>query len=136
MINRYHRFLKFLFASGIAAVVNIVARIILSIFISYELAIIIAYAFGMITAYLLSKFLVFEQSGQKVSREILGFIAVNMIALIQVWGISVLLYRWVFPLVGWEYQAKLVAHVIGVASPAFTSYFGHKYISFGQKRTK
>ena len=127
------QFIKFLITSGLAALINVIARLALSLFIMYEIAVFIAYLFGMLSAYLLARSYVFEASGQSVQREVAGFILVNIVALIQVWAVSVGLYRFIFPRSGWTFEPALIAHMIGVASPAFTSYFGHKYISFGKK---
>ena len=128
------QFLKFLLTSGVAAGVNILSRIVFSFFMSYEIAIVLAYIVGMITAYVLARAFVFDKSGKAVSNEMAGFVFVNMIALLQVWGVSMLLARWAFPAIGFDFYPDLTAHIIGVASPAFTSYFGHKYISFGRAR--
>lgn len=127
-------FIKFLITSGIAAGVNVIARLGFSQFMSYEAAIIPAYGVGMLSAYILARAYVFEASGQSVQREMSGFVFVNLIGLLVVWGVSVSLYRYILPAIGWTYKPDLVAHMIGVASPAITSYFGHKYISFGKKK--
>lgn len=118
--------------SGIAAAVNIISRAGFSTFLNYDIAIVLAYLIGMGTAYILAKIYVFDPSGKAVHREMTGFVIVNMIALLQVWLVSILLARWFFPLIDYTFFPKLTAHIIGVASPAFTSYFGHKYISFGK----
>jgi putative flippase GtrA len=55
---------------------------------------------------------------------------VNLLALVQVWLISVGLVRLVFPAIGFIWQAETMAHAIGVVSPVITSYFAHKYYSF------
>jgi len=129
----FQEFIKFLITSGIATVVNILARIGLSLFMPYELAVIVAHIIGMVVAYALARKYVFAQSGHNVRREITGFAIVNVISLTQVWLISVGLYRFLFPSINWTFEPALVAHLIGVGSLAFTSYFGHKYISFGAK---
>jgi len=125
---------RFVVTSGIAALVNILARIGFSQFYIYDWAIILAYLVGMLTAYLLSRKFVFKSSGRSVQREMIGFIFINIIAIIQVWGVSVGLYKWALPWVGWTWQSATVSHICGVVSPTFTSYFGHKYISFRKKR--
>ena len=123
-------FTLFVLTSGFAALVNILSRIFFSTFTAYEWAVFLAYIVGMLTAYFLSRQFVFESSGQSVKREMTGFIFINIIAVIQVWGVSVALYKWFFPLLGWTFEPALLAHICGVVSPIFTSYFGHKYISF------
>jgi hypothetical protein len=58
------------------------------------------------------------------------FFVVNLAALAQVWLISVALYRLIFPMIGFEWHAELVAHSVGVLSPVVTSYYAHKHYSF------
>jgi putative flippase GtrA len=56
--------------------------------------------------------------------------------LLQVLAVSLLLEAIVFPRLGFTWHAATVAHVIGVASPAFTSYYAHKFFSFRTLREK
>jgi hypothetical protein len=58
------------------------------------------------------------------------FAFVNIVALLQVWLISVGLARLFFPWIGFVFHAELVAHTIGVASPAITSFLAHEHFSF------
>lgn len=134
--NTLKEFILFIVTSGFAALVNILARIIFSQFVIYEWSVFLAYLVGMLTAYLLSRKYVFEASGRSLGREMSGFILINIIAIIQVWGVSVGLYKWVLPWMNWTWEPALVAHICGVVSPTFTSYFGHKYISFGKQKPK
>ena len=66
--DRY-RFARFVVVGGVAAVVNILSRIALSLTMSYELAIVVAYACGMTTAYVLNKLFVFSPSGRRIHQE-------------------------------------------------------------------
>lgn len=125
------RFALFLAASGGAAVVNILSRIAINTVVSYEVAIVLAYLLGMTTAYILNKFFVFVSSDRQISAEYARFALVNLVAIVQVWCVSVALARFVFPAMGFTWHAETVAHVIGVASPVYTSYLGHKHFSFG-----
>ena len=59
-----------------------------------------------------------------------GLRIINLVALAQVWVVSVGLARLLFPAIGFGWHAETVAHVTGVAVPVFTSYFGHKHFSF------
>ena len=127
-------FIRFLTTSGFAALVNIVARIGFSKFLIYEWAVFLAYLVGMLTAYILTRRFVFAASGRSVKYEMSGFIFVNIVAIIQVWVVSIVLYKWALPQINWTYRPELIAHICGVISPAFTSYFGHKYISFRKKK--
>jgi putative flippase GtrA len=129
-----NRFARFLAVGGIAATVNILSRIVLNLAMSYEAAIVVAYVCGMTTGYVLSKLLVFMPSGRPFHHEYLRFTIINVIALVQVWIISVGLVRIIFPMVGFTWHADTVAHIIGVAAPTFTSYLGHRYFSFAPAR--
>ena len=125
-------FSRFVFAGGVAAVVNIMARIALSQVMSYGLAIIIAYLIGMSTAYVLMRIFVFERSGKSVAHEYVRFGLVNIFALMQVWIVSEGLVQWLFPTIGFDWHAETVAHTIGVLSPVAASYFGHRFFTFAK----
>jgi len=102
---------------------------------NYSAAIVIAYLIGMTTAYVLMKLFVFEKSGRSVQHEYLRFGLVNLVALVQVWTVSVGLARLLFPWIGFNHHAETVAHVIGVLSPIASSYFMHKYFTFSSAKT-
>lgn len=138
--NDRTRFALFLIAGGIAAAVNILSRIILNTLMPYELAIVVAYVCGMTAAYFLNRWFVFAASGRRLSSEYARFGIVNLLAVAQVWIVSVGLARFVLPALGWHWHGETVAHVIGVVVPVFTSYLGHKHFSFaaapGRKKPK
>lgn len=127
-------FIRFALSGGFAAAVNILSRMALSQVTNYSAAIVIAYLLGMTTAYVLMKLFVFEQSGRSVQNEYIRFGLVNLVALVQVWAVSLALARFVFPWLGFDFHAETVAHVIGVLSPIATSYFMHKYFTFAGVR--
>jgi putative flippase GtrA len=124
------RFVRFLVTGGIAAGVNIGARLLLQRFFSYEAAVGLAYLAGMITAFLLARSFVFEPAGGGAHGQFLRFALVNGVAFAQVWIISVGLALVVFPAISFTWRAETVAHVIGVLSPVVTSYVLHKRFSF------
>jgi len=128
------QFIRFLAVGGVAAVVNMVARYVLNLYMGYSAAIVFAYLCGMATAFVLSKYLVFAASGLHTATEFLRFGLVNLAAVLQVWLVSVGLAEWLFPLVGVDAHRHDIAHVIGVLVPAVTSYFGHKRYSFARRR--
>lgn len=131
LLNR--PFIRFALSGGLAAAANILSRMALSQITNYSAAIIIAYLIGMTTAYILMKLFVFEKSGRSVQHEYLRFGLVNLIALVQVWAVSFGLARLMFPWIGFSFYAETVAHIVGVLSPIFASYFMHKYFTFGSK---
>ena len=133
MTDERWRFVLFVLAGSLAAVVNVLSRIVLNWGVSYELAIVLAYVCGMVTAYVLSRYFVFAASGRAVASESVRFVLVNLAAAAQVWLVSVGLAHFVFPAIGFTWHGDTVAHVIGVAIPVVTSYLGHKHFSFAAK---
>ena len=124
-------FFKFVLAGGVAAGVNISSRWLLSSIMPFETAVFFAYLVGMIAAFCLTRQFVFKKSDRPASNEAVRFLLVNLVALLQVWIISVGLADWIFPMIGLVWQAELIAHIVGVLSPVVVSYFGHKYFTFG-----
>ena len=136
MVHRHffsQQFLRFLLVGGLAAGVNFISRIFLSEIMSYRWAVFVAYLIGMLTAYLLSRIYVFEKSCRTPMQELYYFSMVNVLAVAQVWGISVLLAEYVFPKSGFGFHPEEIAHIIGLSVPIFTSFLGHKYWSFKPK---
>jgi len=131
---RYARFARFLVVGGLAAGVNVLARYLLDPYMSYSAAIVLAYLAGMATAFLLAKLFVFEASGAHALAEFARFGVVNVAAVAQVWVVSVGLAEWFLPWIGVQTYRYDIAHVVGVAVPAVTSYFGHKYYSFARRQ--
>lgn len=125
-------FVAFVTAGGVAAGVNWLSRIGLSVFTSLEVAIVTAYLIGMTTAYLLNRMLVFDRSGRRVSQEYARFALVNVVALAQVFVVTIGLSRFAFPATGFDWHPHEVAHAAGVASPILTSYLGHRHFTFAK----
>ena len=130
-----YRFVRFLLAGGMAAACNFGSRFFYSIFVDFSAAVVLAFLTGLTVGYLLNKFLVFTTSGNTVAHEVTWFVAINLLALAQTWGLSVylaeLLPQYVFfqgaSGVQWS---QGVAHGAGVILPVFTSYVGHRYLTF------
>jgi putative flippase GtrA len=61
------------------------------------------------------------------------FSAVNAIAVLQTWLISMGLALYVLPYWGVIRFAEEIAHAVGVVVPVFTSYLGHKHFSFRER---
>jgi putative flippase GtrA len=123
------QFALFAVVGGFAAAVNIVVRWLVNFIMPFEVAIVIAFAVALSAAFFLNRRVVFratDGAGQQFQR----FLIVNLLALGQVWLISVALARWAFPSMHFDWHAETVAHSIGVASPIVTSYFAHKHFSF------
>jgi len=127
------QFIKFLMTGGVAAGVNFGSRFFFNQYVSFELAVILAYLMGMITAFLLAKLFVFKRSKNSTKKEIFYFTLVNVVAILQTYVISVGLANYIFPYFNFNFYPKATAHAIGVLFPAFTSFLGHKYLSFKEE---
>jgi putative flippase GtrA len=124
------QFLKFLLAGGVAAAVNFGSRIVFNHWMPFSAAIVTAYIAGMITAFVLTKLFVFTQSERPTWQSALYFILVNLVAVLQTWAVSVALAYYVLPWLGVSWHPKEIAHLVGVVVPVFTSYIGHKKLTF------
>lgn len=124
------QFVRFLFAGGVAAAANFGSRFAFSRWLPYEPAIVCAYLVGMVVAFALMRKTVFPTSNKPLWQQLAKFGAVNLLSVLQTLAVSVGLVRWVLPAVGITSQAEAIAHACGVAVPAVTSYFGHKFLTF------
>ena len=124
------QFVRFLFAGGIAAAANYGSRFLFSRWVGYEQAIVLAYLVGMFVAFVLMRGHVFEAKGKALAPQVVKFVGVNFLAVLQTLIISVVLARWVLPAWGVTDHAEALAHLVGVLIPVVTSYFGHKLFTF------
>ncbi len=132
MIKQFQsrQFLAFLITGGIAASINFGSRILYSLWIDFSSAIVFSYITGMITAFALAKLFVFKDSQQPLHHAVFYFLLVNVIAILQTWLISMGLAYYVLPAMGFNRYLNEIAHAFGVTVPVFTSYMGHKHLSF------
>ena len=72
----------------------------------------------------------FRNSQRARHQSALYFVLVNGVAVRQTCAISLLLADWLLPLLGVEPFVHEIAHGVGVVVPVFSSYLGHKYLSF------
>ena len=125
-------FLKFLITSGIAALVNLASRFLLDQWMSFEAAVIVAFPIAMLTAYLLARRFVFAASERSAGSELGRFALVNAVAMVLVFTISTGFARVVFPALSFTWHADDIAHFIGIAVPAVTSFIGHRWFTFAR----
>lgn len=129
-LNTSKQFSYFLISGGISALLNIASRIVFSFFLPFELAVILAYSVGMLSAFILMRRFVFELSTNRVGAQVLRFILVNLIALIQTFAVSILLKEFILMHSPAFALAEIIAHTTGVFVPVITSYFAHKWYTF------
>jgi putative flippase GtrA len=123
-------FLLFLGTGGVAALVNFSSRFFYNRFMGFSWAIVAAYLTGMGTAFVLAKMFVFRKTRNSTGQSIFFFTVVNVFALLQTWGISLLLAYKILPALGIQHSIEAIAHLTGIMVPVFTSYVGHKHLSF------
>lgn len=124
------QFLLFVLVGGTAALVNFLSRIVYNRWLEFTPAIVLAYLTGMATAFMLSRLFVFKQSSRPMHHAAFYFTLVNLFAVLQTWLVSTLLAFHLLPWLGVDTFRLEIAHAFGVAVPVFSSYFGHKYLSF------
>jgi len=132
MIQQFmsRQFLAFLLTGATAASVNFGSRIVYSQQMDFSVSIILAYVTGMITAFILAKVFVFKDSQQALYHSVFYFVLVNLVAIVQTWTISMGLAYYALPALDIHGNVTEIAHATGVAIPIFTSYLGHKHLSF------
>ena len=123
----------FILAGSIAALINIISRIILTIFLNFEISVFISYLIAMVASFLLQRKYVFKSSKKSYKRSFAAYSLVNVFSLIQVWSVSLLIKFWLINFIASVPLVEFIAHFFGVGIPAFTSFFGHKYITFGNR---
>ena len=111
------RFVQFLAAGSLAALVNLVSRYLATPVIGSKTSIVAAYILGMLVAFVLFRTLVFERSDVSVAAESYRFVIVNILALTLVWIISVTLTSAVFPAIGLSWHREDIAHFVGTCVP-------------------
>lgn len=124
------QFMRFALAGGFAACVNFFSRIVLNWWMPYAASILVAFMLGLITAFVINRVFVFPEATNKLHHQVFWFVAINIAALLQTLGISLLLARVIFPHTGFTWHGDTVAHAVGVVVPVITSYIGHKHRTF------
>ncbi len=121
---------RFLVTGGIAAAANFGSRLLFSLVMAFEYAVVCAFFVGLATGFVLARRYVFAASARGLGSEIMRYVAVNLVALLQTWALSVYLARVLAPHTGVG-VAESLAHAAGIVLPVASSYLGHKYFTFG-----
>ncbi|TQP79772.1 GtrA family protein [Vibrio cholerae] len=125
------QFIAFALTGGLAAAVNFSTRILFNYHFSFSISIILAYILGMATAFLLAKLYVFQGSKNSIQKSIFWFIIINIFSVLQTWAISMWMYNQVLELLNINTPFnREISHALGVIFPVFTSFIGHKYLTF------
>lgn len=128
--HTHWRFVRFVLAAGASVPVNIVARVLLSQSLRFEVAVLLSHVVGMAVAFTLTRLFVFEASGRSMRGEAVRFALVNVVSAALTWCVSVALVVRVFPALRFGWHPELVGHVLGLAVAAVSSFVGHSRFSF------
>ena len=110
---------------------NFGSRFIFSLAVEFHTAVVLAFCTGLCTGYLLNKRYVFTNSDNSRAHEMGWFFAINMLALAQTWGLSIYLAQYFLPgMLANQQLIEALAHLAGILLPVFTSFIGHKYLTF------
>lgn len=122
-------FARFLAVGGVAALANLVSRYVLDFAMPFEVAVVVAYGVGMVVGFFLFRGTMFRDRPMNRAL-ILRFVWVNLFGAMLAWAVSSVMARHLLPALGWTFYPFEGAHLCGVAAPAITSYFLHKYYTF------
>lgn len=126
------QFIRFLALGGCAAAINWLSRFPLEQVAPFPVAVGIAYMIGMAAAFTLFRRFVFPSSPQPLERQVKFFVLVNIVGIAQVWAVSMILVYKAFPTIGFVGPlTESVGHGIAIGVPTITSYFGHRFLTFG-----
>lgn len=125
--------LAFLICGTLAAAINWVARMILSLWMSFSLAVVLAYAIGMLAGFLLYRRYVWTSSARSLPAQILAFIAVNIAVAGLVLLVAIGLVTVGDLLIGRSGLTEALAHGVAIAVGAAANYVTHREITFRAK---
>lgn len=126
----FDQFVAFVAAGSLAALANLAARYFLDLIMPFELAVILAYLAGMSVAFVLFQRMIFDHQGAPLRRRVIRFTQVNVLGMATAWLVSAAMARLVLPAIGWTFHPFEVAHLSGVAAPAFSSYLLHRSYTY------
>jgi putative flippase GtrA len=128
-----HQIVTFSLLSGLAALVNIGSRIILSTFLSFQIAVSGAYVLGMILNFILNKRFTFPDGPRKTMAELRTFSCIALFGLFLTNLLSagfLLLYSAIIS--ASNQFIETIAHISAVGLVGIYSFLGHKYFSYRQ----
>ena len=129
LADHARQFPLFLVSGGVAAGCNWGSRFFFSMFMPFEAAVAVAYLIGMAVAFVLMR-KVFAGGGRPAAPQAGRFALVNAAEFAQTWIVSVAMVRWILPALGVDEHVEAIGHFVGVATPAISSYFGHRWFTF------
>ncbi len=125
---------RFLVAGTVASLVNWLVRFPFELAMPFAAAVLAAMVIGMTCGFILYDLWVFPGSTRPLFWKIRDFVAVNFISQSIMFVVSVGV-RELLLLIDWATSiAGAAAHLIGIATGAIFSYFGHRSVTFGARK--
>lgn len=127
-------FMRFLLAGGFAALVNFVARLLLSPFLPFGISVLLAYFVGMSVGYVLYSRYVYRagRAGRQYG-QIARFLLVNLVTAGFVVAVALGLES-VFGGFASKPIAEAAAHFLAIGLGAVLNYFGHRILTFARPK--
>jgi putative flippase GtrA len=126
-------FVMYLVIAGMAAVVNLVSRSLLSqLGVNFPVAVSLAYLIGMVFNFAFNRYFNFRSHRRTAVRELRTFTIVSIFGLVLTESLSVSLLFILPPgfLPSLPFSSETIAHVIAVGLVSIYSFAAHRYITF------
>ncbi|WIY53945.1 GtrA family protein [Devosia sp. YIM 151766] len=129
-MERLPQLVRFLLLGGLAAAVNWLARIPLSVFLPFDMAVALAYLIGMSAGFTLYRKYVFPGASRPLIEQVLVFLGVNLAGAAVVLGLSRLFLDMPFGIGLPPLLRESVAHGFAIGIGAVVNFLGHKLLTF------
>jgi putative flippase GtrA len=128
------KFILFIFLGGIAALVNILSRYVLSetFNVNFTLAVIIAYCLGLLVNFFANKYVNFKNHGRESYKQLRTFTVVALGGLVMTTGLSILISD-ALTQTSQHFlttRAHTIAHITAVGVISIYSFLMHKFFTF------
>lgn len=127
------QFLRFLAVGGLAALMNWLSRLVLSLWLSFPLAVVVAYGIGMLVAFLLNSYFVFPKSVRARHEQARDFVLVNLLFFPVVWFAAIKINNYLVS-IGFIKFSHELAHAIAIALPMMATFLMYKFVAFKEKQ--
>jgi putative flippase GtrA len=128
-------FARFVVAGIAATVANLAALWGALFLVSYKVALLAGIAAGLMTSFLLSKLFAFgSASWRRAGGEGMRFLLVYAVGCVVYWGVSVIGRSLLMSYQAPHTIAELGGALTGAGTMLLTSYFGHRFITYGTYR--
>lgn len=128
------QFLIFLLTGGLAALLNWLSRMGLSLWLPFGPAVVCAHVIGMVVAFVTMRRLAFQVSGAGAGGQFGRFFLVNLVSVAQTWLVAELGLFLLQRSLAISSVSEAIAHGAGIASTVMTSYWLHRRFTFASRK--